>query len=60
MPQKPLHYNVTHKKSATPNQKNFFQVQTRRRAEFWGFEQLSNAIGGGAMALIRQPKTTGF
>jgi len=60
MAQKLLHYDVTQKKSATPNKKKFFRVQTRRRAEFWGFEQPSNAIGGGAMALARQPKTTGF
>jgi len=24
------------------------------------FDQLSSAIGGGAMALVRQPKTAGF
>jgi len=48
------------KNQQPPTKKNFFRVQTRRRAEFWGFEQPSNAIGGGAMALARQPKTTGF
>jgi len=33
MAQKPLTYDVTHKKSRNPNQKCFFQVQTRRLAE---------------------------
>jgi len=27
---------------------------------FEGFEQLSSAIGGGAMVLVRQPKIVGF
>jgi len=35
-------YSVTHKKSATPNQKNFFRVQTRRLAE--SFEGLNNSL----------------
>jgi len=43
-----------------PQQKIFFQVQTRRLAESYGFEQLSRAISRGAMVLVRQPKTVGF
>jgi len=35
-------YDVTHKKSATPNQKIFFQVQTRRLAE--SFEGLNSFL----------------
>jgi len=45
----------------TPNKKIFFWVQTRRLADpFWGFEQLSSAIGRGAMALVMQLTTAGF
>jgi len=40
--------------------KYLFRVQTRRLAEVWTLEQLSSAIGRGAMALVRQPKTAGF
>jgi len=38
-------YDVTHKKSKTPNKK-FFELQTTRLAEsFWVFEQLSSTYG---------------
>jgi len=47
-------------KICNPQSKNFFQVQTRRRAD--PFEPLnsSRAIGRGSMALVRQLKTAGF
>jgi len=35
-------YDVTHKKSATPNQKVFFRVQTRRLADL--FEPLNISL----------------
>ena len=50
-------YDATHKKSANPTKKNFW-VQTRR--PIWALEQLSNAIGGGAIALVKQLTTAGF
>jgi len=54
-------YDVTHKKSATPNQKFFFRVQTTRLANpFEPLKQLSCAISEGARALVKQPKTAGF
>jgi len=39
--------------------KKFFQVQKTCRPVL-ALEQLSSAIGGGAMALVRQPKIAGF
>jgi len=48
------------KKSATPNQKFFLQVQTIRLAQSFEGLNSSSAIGGGAVVLLRQPKTAGF
>jgi len=48
------------KKSATTNQKHFFQVQTRRLSKSFEGLNSSLAMGRGAMALVRQPKTAGF
>jgi len=40
------------------NQKKFCRVQTGWSV--WALEQLSSAIGGGVMTLVRQPKTAVF
>jgi len=49
------------KKSTTPNQKFFLQVQSTRLADpFEPLNKLSSAIGGGAIALVRQQKTAVF
>jgi len=42
MAQKLLHLDITHKKSETPSQKIFFQVQTRRLADT--FECLNSSL----------------
>jgi len=48
-------------KNPHPPTKNFFRVQsTSLRLSVWALEQLSSAIGGGAMVLLRQPKTAVF
>jgi len=47
MAQKLLHLWCDSQNNATPNQKIIFRVQT-------------SAIGGGTMALVKQPKTAGF
>jgi len=44
-------YDVIHKKSVTPNQKNFFRVQTRRLAE--SFEGLNSSLAQLAEELWR-------
>jgi len=44
-------YDVTHKKSATPNQKIFFRVQTRRLAD--PFERLNSSLAQSAEELWR-------
>jgi len=41
MAQKLLHYDVTHKKSATPNQKNFFEC---RQEDVPNFEVLNSSL----------------
>jgi len=51
--------DVTHKKSTTP-QPNIFLSALEDSWCIWAFEQLFSAIGGGAMALVRQSKTAGF
>jgi len=52
---------VSHKKSAPPNQKNFFQVQSTRLADpFEPLNSFSCTIGGGARALVSQLKTAVF
>jgi len=38
----------------------FFNADLKTCRIFWGFEQLSSTIGGGAMLLVRQLKTAGF
>jgi len=44
-----------------PTKKIFFSSADEKTCRiFCGIEQLSSAIGGGAMALVRQPKTAGF
>jgi len=53
-------YDVTHKKSATPNKKKIFRVQTRRLADLLEPLNSSSAIGGEDMALVRQLLTAGF
>jgi len=40
-----------------PQPKNFFRLQSTRLADLF---ELSSAIGGGAKALVRQPKTAVF
>ena len=50
-------------KNQQPQPKILFRVQTKRLAESFeglNFEQLLSAIGGGAMALVKQSKTAGF
>jgi len=37
-----------------PTKKIFSRADQKTCRIFWGFEQLSSAIGGGAMALVRQ------
>jgi len=39
-----------------PTKKFFFECNLEGRS-IWALEQLSSAIGGGARALVRQPKT---
>jgi len=51
MIQKLLHYDVTHKKSATPNQKIVFSMQTRRLAYL--FEPLNSSLAQSAEELWR-------
>ena len=48
------------KKFAPPTKKIFFECRLEDWPTVWALEQLSSAIGGGAMVLVRQPKTTGF
>jgi len=43
-----------------PTKKNFFECNLEDSAIHLGLEQLSNAIGGGARALVRQLTTAGF
>jgi len=48
-------------KNPQPPTKNFFSSADQKTGRsVWAIEQLSSAIGRGAMALIRQPKTAGF
>jgi len=51
MTPKLLHLYVTHIKSATPDQKIFFQVQTRRLAD--PFEPLNSSLAQSAEELWR-------
>jgi len=44
-------YDVTHKKSALPNQKNFFRVQSTRLAD--PFEPLNSSLAQSAEELGR-------
>jgi len=53
-----LSYDVTHKKNKTKH--FFFIVDSKTCWVFWGFEQLSSAIGWEAMRLLSQPKYPGF
>jgi len=59
MTAKLLHLKRHSQKICIPQPKNFFQVQSRRLA-VWAIEQLSSAIGRGAMVLVRQLKTAVF
>jgi len=52
--------DVTHKNPQPTTKKIFFHCRLEDCRIFWGFEQLSNAIGKEAMALVMQPKTAGF
>jgi len=46
-------YDVTHKKSKTPNKKNLFSNADQKTGwSIWALEQLSSAIDGGPMALV--------
>jgi len=49
MPKNNFTYDVTHKKSATPNQKFFFQVQKSRLAK--SFERLNSTLAQSAEEL---------
>jgi len=51
----PLMTSLT--KNPQPQPKFFFRVQTSR--SIWILEQLYSAIGGGAIALVGQPRTAG-
>jgi len=53
-------YDVSHKKSATPNKKFPSSADSKTGWSVWAVEQLSGAISGGARALVRQLTTTGF
>jgi len=44
-------YNVTHKKSKTPNQKKFFLLQIRRAFEHLAFEHLDSSLAFSASEL---------
>jgi len=48
-PQNYFTYDVTHKISVTPNQKNFFRVQTRGQAD--PFEGLNSSLAQSAEEL---------
>ena len=48
-------------KNPQPPTKNYFSSADKKICwSVWVIEQLSSAIGGGAMVLVRQPKTAGF
>jgi len=47
-------------KNPQPQPKIFFKCRQEGWRSVWALEQLSRTIGGGAMALVRQPKTAGF
>jgi len=48
-------------KNPQPLIKKFFSSADEKTGRsVWVLEQLSSATGGGAMALVRQPKTAGF
>jgi len=48
-------------KNLHPRPKIFFRVQSTRLTDpFEALEELLSAIGGGARALVRQPKTAVF
>jgi len=48
-------------KNLQPQPKNFFSSADWKTGwSVWAIEQLSSAIGGEAMALVKQPKTAGF
>ena len=53
-------YDITHKKTAPPKQKFFFECYLLDWPTVWAAEQLSSVMGGGATALVRQPKTAVF
>jgi len=48
------------KKSTPPTSNLFSSAIYLTGPSVWALEQLSSAIGGGAMALVRQPKTSVF
>jgi len=43
-----------------PTNKTFFECNLLDWLIIWALEQLSSATGGGARALVRQPKTAVF
>jgi len=53
-------YDVTHKKSTTPNQKIFSSADEKTGWSIWAIEQLSSVIGRGTGVLVRQLKTDGL
>ena len=52
--------DITHKKSKTQNQKNFFIADSNTCQVFWRFEQLSSAFGTRIMPAQRHMQTAGF
>jgi len=50
-------YDITHKKSTTPNRKVFLSPDYKSGRSVLALEQLCSTIGKGAMALVRQLKT---
>jgi len=45
-------YDITHKKSAPPNQKFFSSADYKTSRFIWALEHLSGAISGGARVLV--------
>jgi len=55
-----LHLWCHSQKTRTPRQKFFSSAIYLTGQSVWAIEQLSSTIGGGARALVRQPKTAVF
>jgi len=60
MAQQLLHLQHHSEKICNPQPKIFLQCRLEDCWSIWALEQLFSAIGGGAMALVRQWKTAGF